>query len=173
MFTFQLDNTRSKHCRHPLAVMGVVVYFRAQYYSNNTSHGRCKKNKILRWNGLTYIIETLEIPWAHRTWTICQKVWVKVCKSLRRRTTSNQLALPPAAHAELGTDLRSVCPFVVQSKLKAAELEFTAPSQSTWYCKSFWVNFSGHCAVVLNSKQSCPFTAITYQQFSSRILFYN
>ena len=122
MFTFQLDNTRSKHCRHPLAVMGVVVYFRAQYYSNNTSHGRCKKNKILRWNGLTYIIETLEIPWAHRTWTICQKVWVKVCKSLRRRTTSNQLALPPAAHAELGTELRSVCPFVVQSKLKAAGL---------------------------------------------------
>ena len=99
-----------------------------------------KDNKILRWNGLTDIIETLEIPWAHRTWTICQKVWVKVCKSLRRRTTSNQLALPPAAHAELGTELRSVCPFVVQSKLKAAELKFTSKPKHMVYVKVFeWI----------------------------------
>ena len=24
MFTFQLDNTKSKHCRHPIAIMGIV-----------------------------------------------------------------------------------------------------------------------------------------------------
>ena len=27
MFTFQLDNTEGKHCRHPIAVMGVVDMF--------------------------------------------------------------------------------------------------------------------------------------------------
>ena len=28
MFTFQLNNTRGKHCRHPIATMGVVDTFR-------------------------------------------------------------------------------------------------------------------------------------------------
>ena len=31
MFTFQLDNTRGKHCRHPIAVMGVVDTFEQSY----------------------------------------------------------------------------------------------------------------------------------------------
>ena len=37
MFTFQLDNTKSlrgKHCRHPIAVMGVVDMFGLTLISN-------------------------------------------------------------------------------------------------------------------------------------------
>ena len=33
MFSFQLDNTKIKHCRHPIAVIGVVDTFGQQWNS--------------------------------------------------------------------------------------------------------------------------------------------
>ena len=54
MFIFELETLRGKHCRHPIAKMGVVWALNAEIAAEKCWN--CEEKKIVQWMYLQYIL---------------------------------------------------------------------------------------------------------------------